>query len=404
MVGKTLIGVKRFVSVQPHAPKRLSLFTIELTQQCNFRCSYCCFSGEYRERRVHNPMQMSEATMRDTVNFILEYRCKERLTIVTFYGGEALLAIDKIKWVISELRSHLGDNVGFSISSNGYLLSPKVVDWICSVPNCHIYVTIDGYKELHDSNRRTIDNKPTYKKIVANLNYFKEKYPEEYAERVFFLVTLKRWIDLIEVSEHWNRLPFFNDKIPTHLSFILPKNVEEMSSPISPIEEREKVLQVAFDRYKSGEQSLLVKQFTEWTENVARAKKVVRKNEDMVLYTCVEDMYRLFVSATGDLFICERFCSNDNAVGSVCDGLDDARVAALENEFVAMKNKRCLHCSNIETCTFCFTALNYIDNEMDALCETERRMGKLMNDFYWKRRMWDREQQLENNAPQQTKK
>ena len=384
----------RFVSVQPHAPKRLSLFTIELTQQCNFRCSYCCFSGEYRERREHNSTQMSELTMREMVRFIVENRCKDRLTIVTFYGGEALLAIDKMKWVICKLRTCLGDNVGFSISSNGYLLTPKVVDWLCSVPNCHIYITIDGYEDLHDSNRKTIDNQPTYQKIVGNLRYFKEKYPLEYRERVFFLVTLKRWIDLVEVSDRWNKSRFFCDKIPTHLSFILPKNLEEIKNPVSSIEERELALKIAFDRYKSGEKSLLVNQFTEWTDSIARSKKMVSNGAETIIYTCVEDMYRVFITAKGDIFICERFCSNDCMVGNVIDGLNEEKIIGLENRFMEMKNKHCVGCNNVSICSFCFTALNYNEEELEEMCEMERKMGELMTRYYWKRRMWDRRKQL----------
>lgn len=33
---------------------RIRMFTIKITQQCNLRCSYCCYSGSYRDRRAHN--------------------------------------------------------------------------------------------------------------------------------------------------------------------------------------------------------------------------------------------------------------------------------------------------------------------------------------------------------------
>ena len=33
--------------------------TLVVTEQCNFRCSYCIYSGEYAHRRAHSPAMMS---------------------------------------------------------------------------------------------------------------------------------------------------------------------------------------------------------------------------------------------------------------------------------------------------------------------------------------------------------
>lgn len=383
-----------FSSVHPHAPKRLSLFTVELTQQCNFRCSYCCFSGKYHDRRVHNAHIMSMQTMQETLNFILNGRCSDRLTIVTFYGGEALLALDKIKWMIQSLRSVLGKDVGFSISSNGYALTPSTIDWLCTIDDCEIYITIDGYEELHDANRRTVSGKPTYGRILSNLQYFKDKYPEEYLKRVNFLITLRTWKQLPDVSDRWRTNTFWSEKIPKHLSFILPVNVEEMRIPVSPINERREVLDIAFERYRQGEKSLLTQQFMEWTDNIHRGMQYVQEGNDISVVTCLEDMYRTFISAEGDIYICERFCS-EYKIGSVdSGGIDEAQLQNLENSFVERRNRFCAECSAAQLCTLCMTSLNYNDEELDAICDTERAMVELIKEYSWKRRMFDRERQL----------
>jgi len=388
----------QFVSVHPHAQKRISLFTIELTEECNFRCSYCCFSGKYKERRTHTTKQMSKTTMQQTVDFILKNRCKERLSIVTFYGGEALLALEKMKWIIHTLRTHLGDNVGFSISSNGYILNHITTDWLCTIPNCHIYITIDGFKELHDTNRRSINNKPTYQHIVKNLSYFKERYPKEYEERVHFLTTLERWKDLITVSDIWKNDIFFSDKTPKHLSFVLPKNIEDMQHPKSSLSEKRHVMQTAFERYMMEEKSFLVNQFIEWTDNIAHSHKTYFDNNITTIYTCIEDMYRVFISTEGELYLCERFCSKQSIIGNVKYGLNETSIISLENKFINRRNNRCRNCKIVSICTFCISSLNYTDEEMDVLCKTEYETGILVSDFYWKRRMFDRKRQLMKNT------
>lgn len=332
--------------------------------------------------------------MRDTIRFILANRCADRLTIITFYGGESLLALGKIKWMMKELRAVLGIGVGFSISTNGYALTPKVIDWLVSVSDCHVYITIDGYRDLHDQNRRTAGGLPTYDKILANLRYFKTAYPEEYQARVGYLVTLSRWSQLPEVSERWRTDSFFGDKIPKHLSFLLPSNLSEMQNPASPIEERRKVMWIAFERYKYGEKSLLTQMFDELTASMLRNMLTAQSGKDVVVTTCLEDMYRTFVSAEGDVYICERFGSG-HAVGSVADGkLDRARVERMEADFINRRNQRCSHCSAAVSCRICMTAANYTDMELDALCTTERMMIDLLKEFAWQRRMFDRRKQL----------
>lgn len=394
MGGKTQIDKWHFSSVHPHTPKRLSLFTVELTQQCNFRCRYCCFSGEYRDRRIHNSNVMSMKTMHQTVQFILQNRCTERLTIVTFYGGEALLELNRIKWMITALRNRLGKNVGFSISSNGYALLPSTVDWLCSIDDCEIYITIDGYKDLHDANRRTISQKPTYEKIISNLKYFKKNYPSDYKQRVHFLVTLERWLYLPDVSEFWKTNKFFDGIFPKHLSFVLPKNLDEMKNPKSSLEERKNVLEIALERYKLGEKSLLTQQFIEWTDSIYRGMQNINNGNNISILTCLDDMYRTFISTEGNIYICERFCS-EYTIGKVSEQtIDESKLNNIEKLFIERRNRICAYCSEAPLCSFCMTSLNYSDDELFALCKIERSMVNLIREYAWKRRMHDREQQL----------
>lgn len=386
-----------FSAIHPHSKRRLSLFTLELTQQCNFRCSYCCFSGKYHDRRVHNARQMTLETMEQTLRFIVDSHCKDRLTIVTFYGGEALLALDKIKWMISHLRLALGSNVGFSISTNGYALSKDVVDWLCTVDDCEVYITIDGYRELHNSNRRTAGGQPTFDRIMSNLRYFRDKYPVEYNKRVHFLVTLQRWRQLPEVSDKWMNNSFLRDKIPVHMSFILPKNIQEMRNSVSPMKERLEVLELALERYQKGEDSLLTRQFKEWTDGPLRNMSHWQNGTEITVATCLEDMYRTFISAEGDVYVCERFCSNFT-IGHVSykQVLDERKIDELEQHFIDRRNRLCTHCTAAKSCTMCMTSLNYSDEELSALCVTEREMCAAIKEYSWRRRMYDRKKELSN--------
>lgn len=56
---------------------KITMFTIEMTQQCNLRCSYCCFSGDYRDRRAHKAKEISYETLQKTVDYIKGHYDKE---------------------------------------------------------------------------------------------------------------------------------------------------------------------------------------------------------------------------------------------------------------------------------------------------------------------------------------
>lgn len=380
-----------FHAISPHSTPRFSLFVVELTQQCNFRCKYCCYSGQYKERRVHNNSFMSKETLERTVDFITENHCRDRLVRVTFYGGEALLAIDTMRMVVKSLRERLGDNIEFGISTNAYLLCPGTVDWICSLPKCRVYVSIDGDKRTHDANRVTRDGRATYDTVVGNLRYFAEKYPEQYLQRVDFLVTLGHYGQLVEISDIMRTDEFLGKKTPVHLSFVMPRNKEERLLSEKNKSDFKEMLDIAFRHYCLGEDSLLVKKFIEWTD-IFKASVT----GDIALTTCVEDMYRLFISTEGDVYLCERFDSRFK-LGDVTDSIDAIKSEAenLERRFVDRRNIVCRDCKVAIWCPMCMTSLNYSDNELEDMCSKEKEILPIVMTYARKRRMHDRLKELD---------
>lgn len=384
----------RFVSVHPHSPRRLSLYVIEVTQQCNFRCKYCCYSGEYEERRVHNPLSMTEVTIEDTINFILKTNCQDRDVRVTFYGGEALLQLKVIKEFVTRLYRAFGNRIIFGISTNGYLLTHELIDWICEFPKFNIYVSLDAYEELHNRNRITVHGENTFNKIVSNLEYFSEKYSHRYKESVFFLVTLTSWTELPEVSRRWSDISILNTRPPIHLSFVMPRGINDVERMIDTIDERKKVLDQALIQYQIGEVNLLTSKFKEWTDLVSQNSQMTIKDKTILVNTCVEDFYRTFISSEGDIYICERF-SKGFKIGKVSDGeLSMAEPERIEEEFIRMRNQRCGKCDIAKICSMCPTVLSHSPRMLDAICHLERKMMQLFQEYAWKRRQVDRKKQL----------
>ena len=140
--------------------------TICPTMACNFECPYC-FSNRYSGK-------MSPEVQDDIVELVrrmLDAAAAKKLSI-TWFGGEPLLGIDVIEKLsprLIALAEERGVEYESWIFTNGYLLTPDVVDLLlrCQIRNVHI--PFDGVGATHDATRRLIGGGPTFDRLLDNL-------------------------------------------------------------------------------------------------------------------------------------------------------------------------------------------------------------------------------------------
>jgi len=138
--------------------------TIIPSQECNFVCGYC-----YEKDRSG---RMSDETAREIVEFCRRWIYPKTELSVCWYGGEPLLSLDRITWLSEKIKAVVLAKKGrfnASLITNGYLLTPTVVQTLlrCGVRSAQ--VTIDGDQSSHDRFRRLRNGNPSYKKIFKNL-------------------------------------------------------------------------------------------------------------------------------------------------------------------------------------------------------------------------------------------
>jgi uncharacterized protein len=133
------------------------------TLRCNFNCPYCYVDRE--------KITMSEQKKKAIKNFFNKKIEKCEKTTICWTGGEPLLALDIVEdmqlYFCSKCREK---NVSLSsiMVTNGYSLTPKVVERLkrCGIKD--LQITLDGYKEYHDKLRFT-GRGGTYERIVKNV-------------------------------------------------------------------------------------------------------------------------------------------------------------------------------------------------------------------------------------------
>lgn len=138
--------------------------TIMPTIGCNFRCAYC-----YQE---HSAVYMTESCIESIVEYIRVALKGKRLLVINWFGGEPLLALGIIERLTEKLRlvcAQMKVTYLAGITTNGYLLTPKLFDKLLGLRIIDYQITLDGNKDTHDKLRPCSDGKGSYNVIRENL-------------------------------------------------------------------------------------------------------------------------------------------------------------------------------------------------------------------------------------------
>lgn len=374
----------------------ITLFSIELTQQCNLRCDYCCFSGSYKQFRTHRQMEMPEVRIMQCVDFIVQHVSLDAPEVtICFYGGETLLVLEKMKLMVELLLNRLGDKAVFSLSTNGYALDDATVDWICSVDRCYINVTVDGGMLMHDAHRKTLQGKGSYETIIRNLRRFRERHPVEYEERVRLLSTVFSWEDVRRMSMEWDCEPALHGMHPVHISHIIP-NFNDTSRKYDSYKIKDGFFAEALEHYKRGDRDIMTEALLNLVALLQR-REISTWSTSQRIVTCMQNMHSCFINAAGELYVCEKF-GRFAIVGNVSDGFDKEKMLFLQKSFIGLKQRHCTGCWARRLCRMCLTAMNFNEDDLPKLCDMERDTIDIALKYFCELKDWEYAQKKLANA------
>ena len=358
--------MKTFIPIEGFQDDSVINFSFEITQQCNFRCAYCCFSGDYAKMRKHSSLSMTLDTVSDAVEFLKKHAQRTDTIYLSFFGGEALLHRELVDYAIRSLRLHYGDRIYFDLSTNGYLLDDKTVDWICSYDKFGVSVSLDGNQHVHDRNRTTVSGKPTFRTVHRNLRRFKERYPDEYNERIRLLMTLGSLSDIRLIAEDWEEIKFLSGVKPVFINHIKP-DYDHGLLYRDTLAEKQAFYDQAL-RYKLvGTDNLYTFLLDELISKLDDPKEFPDTAE-IPTGTCLNTMTTMFISADGRVYACEKFAQN-HYVGDIWNGIINKRLRILISATIQRRNKLCTSCKYLPYCRRCPADLKETDAQTMAYCE-----------------------------------
>jgi len=187
--------------------------TIAPTLDCNFACPYC-----YEDKR---PGKMSEEVAERLVEYVEKMLPGRSSLRVMWYGGEPLMCKDIVESLTErfvKVASDCGATFRASMTTNGYLLTPNVVERLCRFPVWDkIQITLDGTAALHDRKRPLKSGRETFRTVYGNLVEAAKRLP----------VTLRMNVDNL----NWGGCNDLLDQLATDIE---PDRLAVYFSPIHP--------------------------------------------------------------------------------------------------------------------------------------------------------------------------
>ena len=370
---------------------RMNQLILQVTQQCNLRCSYCVYSGMYEKNRGHANERMSFETAKKAIDFFLTRSSDTVAPVISFYGGEPLLKFELIQQCVEYAKQATeGRLLRFSITTNGTLLSDDIVDFM--VQNDFILsVSIDGSKPEHDFNRKFSNGAGSFDRIINNIVRIRERYPE-YDKKIQILTTVNPHADLSCALEFFDTSDVLSDKT------IMFNDMNELGLK-DELDFDRNYYRTRYFEYLKMLAALIgkidVSQTSKLTfnaaDNLRRRYRQIHKGGGAIKSSmhhagpCVPGVRRLFVDVSGALFPCERVneVKDYHKIGTLDEGLYYDRIKGLLNIGKLVEDK-CKRCWKLRLCSHCVGQLEFdsAPTEDDVLKECSKNESIVLYSIY----------------------
>lgn len=347
---------------------KIEQLTLQVTQKCNLRCSYCFYGEGNYENRNHSNKIMNFETARKGINYILEHSKELNSIYISFYGGEPLLAFDLIKQCVKYINDSVeGKEIKYGMTTNGTLFNDKNIKFLVE-NNFSIMVSLDGNKEMHNINRKFSNGEGSFDVVMGNIEYIKREYPE-FFRRINFNTVVSSKCDFKCVKDFFERDKLIDDNnvhISTVNNLYTNQNYSELDEEYYIVNRYENLKVFLLMIGKLGRDSIS-KLYLDRISNIKNTYRMLQLNNELEEYAhpsgpCIAGAMRLFVNVDGELFPCERVSEKSKImnIGNLDSGLDIEKIKKLINVGQVTKDK-CLGCWAFEYCELCAAYADDID-------------------------------------------
>lgn len=346
------------------AAGNITQLVLTVTNNCNFRCSYCNLSDAYQYTRNRTKDVMSIETGTKALDMFFGYirpvadRIPGKIVAVTFFGGEPLMNLGLIKPLVEYAKDHCPTGLLLNLTTNGYLLTNEIGDYLVD-NNIKIAVSLDGTKQNHDRNRILSNGSGTFDVVYDNIRAFMKRHPDYVG---LLLLPVYDYLTDLEAN-----VDFFNQEDLPPVAFMGPVTMGNTSyydqftseDRRAHVEQVGRLLEVYKGYRKQGKipPSFLNMLFVH-VELIALRTKGGDKRSFLTPYTsnCIPG-YRIHVRVDGTLDMCERV-NESFPIGHVDTGVDYDAIKNIMDLYNAGVTTKCHECPISKYCFLCAATCN----------------------------------------------
>ncbi|MCL2773287.1 MAG: Cys-rich peptide radical SAM maturase CcpM [Oscillospiraceae bacterium] len=342
-----------------HLNENIEHITLQVTQECNFRCSYCNYT--IGNQRSHSLQKMSLEMAIAVIDFYFTHSKNQKKAVIGFYGGEPLLEFDLIKNIVQYAEKIFeGKDILFAVTTNGSLFNTENINFL-SKHNFTIMISIDGIPEIHDKSRKFAKTgEGTYHVIEKNLKRIKNENPALF-EKFSFNAVIDPRNGYDELADMFNKDELFiGTSVRTAImedSFTIEKVTESDEYSVEKSIHEVKVYLSLLGKYPDHKVSAVMKSDI---INTLKNKKMAMKKQKILPDNmshngpCIPGQKRLFITVNGNFIPCEKVneISEAMCIGNIYDGFDYEKARKLLN-VAQLTEERCINCWAVLHCTQC---------------------------------------------------
>lgn len=168
-------------------PPEVKALCLYVSHHCNLACRYC-FARAGRPDTVRKLMPSGVA--RRAVDLLISESGARRHVEIDFFGGEPLLNFPVVRDTIRYARERgeaAGKRVGFTVTTNGLLLTPEVRRFLLK-NKVNVVLSLDGRPEAHDRWRRTPGGGGSHREVLPKIREYVREWEACRGSRGYYYV------------------------------------------------------------------------------------------------------------------------------------------------------------------------------------------------------------------------
>lgn len=358
--------------------RKLPKITLQLTQNCNFRCTYCVYNGASNSRqRSHSNKRMSWQTAKDAVDFLWNHSVDSSHVDIGIYGGEPLLEFPLLSKIVDySERQFFGKELTFSLTTNGSLLTTEIIHFLQD-HNFNLFISLDGPKEINDKNRVFADGRGTFDSVMKKIELINKITPDYFKNLGINMV--------IDPTNNFDCINSFYIKgaelsnvnlIPSYINYDYVNRKTAFSNEYMWRYEYQLFLAILtkFKRFPDKDLCPIAK--VSITRAISEfsgfATGTALLEIDIPAGPCIPGQMRLFIDVSGRFYPCERVSEKSTAmcIGSLQDGFDIGKANYLLNA-AALTQAECCKCWCFRYCMQCARSADDENGELSAVTKLD---------------------------------